>query len=236
MQEVLSYTKALLFRLKEFHQQDYSSEKFNKFLRISVNFFIPLIVSGNTCYCKSHAEPSHSNIVHCLLCLYALPDVPAITSEVILLFLNLYLHFLFSIWNPPFLFLLWPYPIPKYISWQMKSSYTFPGQEQKPGSYCERNSISTENEDFKRMSENLYLKLHFLLNTEFPKNRMTLNIRQPLIFCACILVHEDYFLPPLPTPLLSHLPPTHCIFQSSFPSHIFWPFLPPIAHLHSSCF
>ena len=53
--------------------------------------------------------------------------------------------------------------------------------EQKPGSYCKRNSISTENEVFKRMNENLYLKLHFLLNIEFPKNRMTPNIRWPLI-------------------------------------------------------
>lgn len=108
--------------------------------------------------------------------------MPAITSEVILLFLNLYLHFLFSIWNPRVFFLLWPYPILKYNSWQLKSSYTFSVQEQKPGSYCERNSISTEDEDFKRLNENLYLKLHFLLNTEFPKNRMTLNIRWPLIF------------------------------------------------------
>lgn len=116
------------------------------------------------------------------MCVCILQNVPAITSEVILLFLNLYLHFLFSMWNPPFFFLLWPYPIPKYISWQMKSSCTFPVQEQKPGSYCERNSISTENEDFKRVNESLYLKLHFLLNTEFPKNRMTLNIRWPLIF------------------------------------------------------
>lgn len=40
-------------------------------------------------------------------------------------------------------------------------------------------------EDFKRMKENLYLKLHFLLNTAVPKNRMALNKRQPLIF-ACI--------------------------------------------------
>lgn len=40
-------------------------------------------------------------------------------------------------------------------------------------------------EDFKRMNENLYLKLHFLLNTAVPKNRMALNTRQPLIF-ACI--------------------------------------------------
>lgn len=139
-----------------------------------------------------------------LLCLYTLPNVPAITSEVILLFLNLYLHFLFSIWNPPFLFLLWPYHIPKYNSWQMKSSYTFPVEEQKPGSYCERNSIFTENEDFKWMNENLYLKLHFLLNTECSKNRMNLNIRWPLIF-VCMYFSALWLLltfspTPHPTP------------------------------------
>lgn len=129
-----------------------------------------------------------------LLCLYTLPNVPAITSEVILLFLNLYLHFLCCIWNPPFLFLLWPYHIPKYTRWQMKSSYTFPVQEKKPGSYCERNSIFTENKDFKWMNENLYLKLHFLLNTESPKNRMNLNIRQPLMF-VCRYFSALWLLP-----------------------------------------
>lgn len=43
-------------------------------------------------------------------------------------------------------------------------------------------------EDFKRMNENFYLRLHFLLNTAVPKNRMAPNTR-PLIF-ACI-----YFTP-----------------------------------------
>lgn len=40
-------------------------------------------------------------------------------------------------------------------------------------------------EDFKRMNENLYLKLNFLLNTAVSKNRTALNTRQPLI-SACI--------------------------------------------------
>lgn len=138
--------------------------------------------------------------------------MPTITSEVILLFLNLYLHFLFSIWNSTFLFLLWPYPMPKYISWQMKpSSYTFLVQEQKSGSYCERNSISTGNEDFKRMNENLYLKLHFLLNTEFSKNRMTQNIRQPLIFVCMYCSAWSLLLASSPhrLPLSSLIYPLH---------------------------
>jgi len=92
---------------------------------MGVNFFIPLIICGNICYCKSHIKPTCSNIMQYLLCLYTLTKVPAITSEVIVLFPKLYVHFLFITGNPPFLFLLWPYPVPIYISWQMKSSYTF---------------------------------------------------------------------------------------------------------------
>lgn len=160
--------------------------------------------------------------------------MPVIISEVILLFPNLYLHFLFGIWNTFVFFLLWPYAIPRYISWQMKPSYTFPVQEKKLGSYCERNSILTENEDFKRMNENLYLKLHFLLNTESSKNRMTLSIRWPLIFVSMYFSAWRLLLTSSPTPHSTPHSSTPYTLHPSIKFSISHSLtFPSIAHLHA---